>query len=598
MRPITRSGLVFVSVASCLAFWLADRLAALFGAADGLWVERLSAALSGLAAALAARPFYLSTAQPALLTGLAAAVLVWLVWLYWLTAAKNYMFGAEHGTARWGGPKDIRPLINPEPDLNIPLSATERISLPELPDFEHNRNKNILLVGAPGSGKTYGAYYPSMLQLHSSYVITDPKGTMLEATGHLFRKHGYRIKVFNTVDFARSMHYNPLAYIRTEADILKVVNVLIENTRGEGDRSGEDFWVKAERMMYTALIAYLWEEAPASQQTIPMVAHLLELCQVREDDEEYVNPVDVLFERLERKKPRCLAVRQYAKFKLAAGKTAKSILVSCGARLSPFDIGELEEITAWDELELDQIGSRKTAFFVVMSDTDPSYSFLVAMMMYQLFNLLCTRADTEYGGKLPLPVRCLLDEFYNIGKIPGFQHLISTIRSRSISCMLGLQSLAQLQAVYKDDADGIVDSCDTILFLGGKSSKTARQLSELIGKATVDTKNASEHKGQYGNYGLQNNTLARDLIDPSEIGRLGRSECLVLISGLPPFRSQKLDPAKHPRYGELSVGGSPKFDPAEALTAERTPPAPDTYTTVEAVSIDLSELNDLKREGE
>lgn len=412
---------------------------------------------------------------------------------------------------------------------------------------------------------------------------------MLEATGHLFQNHGYRLKVFNTVDFTKSMHYNPLSYIRCEADILKVVNVLIENTRGEGERSGEDFWIKAERMMYTALIAYLWEAAPPEDQTIPMMARMLEQCWVREDDDEYVNPIDILFEKLERQKPQCLAVRQYAKFKLAAGKTAKSILVSCGARLSPFDISELEEITSRDELELDEIGSRRTAYFVVMSDTDPSYSFLVAMMMYQLFNLLCTRADTEYGGKLPVPVRCLLDEFYNIGKIPSFQHLISTIRSRNISCMLGLQSLAQLQAVYKDDADGIVDSCDTVLFLGGKSTKTAKQLSEMIGKATVDTQNASQAKGAYGQFTLQNNTLGRDLIDPAEIGRLGRNECLVLISGLPPFRSRKIDPSRHPRYREIAAGGAPAFDIQSALEQ----PDPGPFTTAEAITVDLSQLNNL-----
>lgn len=589
MKPVTRPALVFMGVLSAAAYYLANRTAALARAAPGSWVEQLNTALKGLAGSVSASPFSVSWASGPVFAGLAATVLVWLAFLYWLTASKNYMFGQEHGSSRWGGPRDIRPLTNPEPDLNIPLSATEQISLPDLPRFEVNRNKNILLVGAPGSGKTYGTYYPSMLQLHSSYIVTDPKGTMLEATGHLFQNHGYQLKVFNTVDFTKSMHYNPLAYIRCEADILKVVNVLIENTKGEGDRSGEDFWVKAERMMYTALIAYLWEAAPPQDQTIPMMARMLEMCWVREDDEGYVNPVDILFEKLAHQKPRCLAVRQYAKFKLAAGKTAKSILVSCGARLSPFDIGELSEITGYDELELDEIGSRKTVFFVVMSDTDPSYSFLVAMMMYQMFNLLCTRADTEYGGKLPVPVRCLLDEFYNIGKIPGFQHLISTIRSRNISCMLGLQSLAQLQAVYKDDADGIVDNCDTVLFLGGKSAKTAKQLSEMIGKATIDAQNASESKGTYGQFTLQSNTLGRDLIDPAEIGRLGRNECLVLISGLPPFRSRKIDPSRHPRYGEIAAGGAPIFDIQAAL--ERSDP--EAVTIEEAIAVDLSQLNKL-----
>ena len=409
----------------------------------------------------------------------------------------------------------------------------------------------------------------------------------------MLHRHGYEIRVFNTVDLAKSMRYNPLAYIRQESDILKVVNVLIENTKGEGERSGEDFWVKAERMMYTALIAYLWEEAKPEEQTIPMLTRLLELRQVREEDENHVNAMDILMERLAQRKPRCLAVRQYAKFKLAAGKTAKSILVSCGARLSPFDIAELEDLTSVDELELDQAGSRKTALFIVVSDTDTSYAFLVAMLMYQMFDLLCRRADTEYGGRLPVPVRCLLDEFYNIGKIPGFQHLIATVRSRNISCMLGLQSMAQLKAVYKDDADGIVDSCDTVLFLGGKSTKTAEQLSKMAGKATVDTRNASESRGGNGQYTLQNNTLARDLIDPSEVGRLGRNECLVLISGLPPFRSRKIDPARHPRYKELSAGGAPHFDAARALEEPAPPPGPFTV----AEHLDLRELNELKKEA-
>lgn len=593
MRAVTRPMLICIAILSCLGAYLGDRIAALHIAASGSWIEKLLTALDGLTVDIAARPIWLSLSSPALTAGLVGAVAVWLIWLYWLTTEKHYMPGEEHGTARWGGPKDIAPLIHPEPDQNVPLSATERISLPQLTDFEHDRNKNILLVGGSGSGKTYGMYYPSMLQLHSSYVITDPKGAMLTATGHLFQAHGYQLKVFDTVDLRRSMRYDPLAYIRSESDILKVVNVLIENTKGEGDRSGEDFWLKAERMIYTALIAYLWEEAPPEDWTISMMARMLELCWVREEDEGYVGPIDVLFERLAQKKPRCLAVRQWAKFKLAAGKTAKSILVSCGARLSPFDIRELEEVTAYDELELDTIGIRKTAFFVVMSDTDASYSFLVAMLMYQLFDLLCYRADTEHGGKLPIPVRCLLDEFYNIGKIPNFEHLISTIRSRNVSCMLGLQSLAQLEAVYRDAASGIVDNCDTLVFLGGKSTKAAKQISEMIGKATIDTQNTSEGKGEHGQYTLQGGILARDLIDPSEIGRLRRDECLVLISGLPPFRSKKIDPSKHRRFREIVPGGAPAFD-VRTILAARPPTSEDRpYETTAAAPIDLSELNEL-----
>lgn len=586
-----RGRVICAVVFSVLAFYIVNRIAAVFLASGG-GLDGFSVTLAGVVQLRAYWPVRISLTRQGLLAGLCAAALVWMIWLYRTMDRKNYMPGAEHGSARWGGPKDIKPLMNPVPDLNIPLSATEQISLLDLFSYESNRNRNVTVVGGSGSGKTYGIYYPSIMQLHGSYVITDPKGTMLTDVGNMLANAGYEMRVFNTVDMASSMHYNPLAYIRSESDILKVVNVLIENTKGEGSHAGEDFWVKAERMMFTALIAYLWQEAPPEEQTISMLAQMLSNSWVREDDEEYVNPIDVLFERLRHKDPDCLAVRQYAKYKLAAGKTAKSILVSCGARLSPFDIKELRDLTSHDELGLDTIGDRKTALFVVMSDTDTTYSFLVAMMMYQMFNLLCTKADTEYGGKLPVPVRCLLDEFYNIGKIPNFEHLISTVRSRNISCMLGLQSLAQLQTVYKDAADGIIDNCDTLVFLGGKSTKTTKQISEMVGKTTIDTRHTSENKGKQGSVSTQYNTLARDLIDPSEIARLGRKECLVLITGLPPFRSRKVDPAKHPRFKQIKPGGAPAYRAAQALAVlPASGGEPEDCLVLERV--DLTELKQL-----
>ena len=409
----------------------------------------------------------------------------------------------------------------------------------------------------------------------------------------MFRQHGYEIRAFNTVDFGKSLHYNPLAYIRKESDILKVVNVLIENTKGKGT-SGDKFWEDCERMLYTAVISYLWYKVLPEDFNIPTMIEMLSLFQVREDDPDYQSAADVLFEQMETVRPTCLAVMQYKKFKVAAGKTMQSILISCGARLAPFDIDELREITMYDELELEQIGMRKTAFFLVMSDTETTYAFLIAMIMYQMFNVLCEAADIEYGGSLPVPVRCLLDEFANCGKIPGFEHLISTIRSRGISCMLILQSMTQLYSAYKDDAGTIMDCCDTVVFLGGKSTKTTKELSEMIGKTTIDTRNTSESKGQNGNFSLQNGISGRDLIDPSEIGRLGRDECLVLITGLPPFRSKKYPTARHRRYAEIRDGGAPLYDIRAVV--QRT--NEDSTLPARGVDVTLSELNLLINEQE
>ncbi len=590
MKHNTKPAFIFSLIASLLVFYLFNRIALVFEGLSGNLFENINAAIDGILPAIRAEPFLLGTSKTCLFSGLIGAVIVWLIYIYNVFGSKNFMKGEEHGTARWGTAKDIKPLVDPAPDMNIPLSATEQISVGKVKDFEADRNKNIVVVGGSGSGKTFSEIKPSLMQLHSSYVITDPKGTILPETGFLFTKNGYKVRAFNTIDFSKSLHYNPLSYIRKEKDILKVVSVLMENTNGEGQGAGDKFWKDCEKLLYTAFIAYLWYEAPPEDQNIPMMIEMLEMCKVKENDEDYQSPIDIMFEDLEQEKPNCLAVKQYKKFKAAAGKTLKSILISCAARLAPFDIDELREIMLYDELRLDELGDRKTAFFVIMSDTDSTYSFLIAMIMYQMYNLLCEKADNEYGGKLPFQVRCLLDEFANIGKIPDFHRLISTIRSRNISCMIILQSLTQIASIYKDDAETIIDCCDTFVFLGGKSTKTTKQISEMIGKTTIDTQNVNESRGQTGSYSLNNAILGRDLIDPSEIGRLKRTECLVLITGLPPFKSKKYPTAKHRRFKEIADGGAPLFDIRKGQRAEDENFL-DNVTVVQEVQ--LTELNAL-----
>lgn len=597
MKKINRITLILTAILSLAAFYLANRYYSAATMTTGNIVQRLVAAFDLMWSNIRTAPLHITITKGALITGLSGMAIIWLIWLYNIYSNKNLMMGKEHGTARWGTPRDIKPLVDPVPDNNIPLSATEQISVKKVKDFKADRNKNIVVVGGSGSGKTYSEIKPSLMQCHSSYVITDPKGTILPDTGNMLLKNGYKVRAFNTIDFSKSLHYNPLAYIRKEKDILKIVNVLIENTQGEGAQAGEKFWTDCERLLYTALIAYLWAEAPPEDQNIPMMITMLEYCTVKEDDEDYLSPIDIIFSDLEAIKPNCLAVKQYKKFKQAAGKTMKSILISCAARLAPFDIDELREITTYDELQLDTLGDEKTALFLIMSDTDSTYSFLIAMIMYQMFNLLCEKADNEYGGKLPVHVRCLLDEFANIGKVPDFNRLIATIRSREISCMIILQSLTQLNAIYKDYAEIIIDCCDTFVFLGGKSQKTTEAVSKEMGKETIDTLNTTENRGQNGSYSMQSNTLGRDLLDPSEIARLNRDECIVSIIGLPPFRSKKYHTEKHPRYHEIVDGGAPVFQ-IRAQTEETQDDAHflDGVTEVEvadATDVDLSELNDL-----
>ena len=423
-----------------------------------------------------------------LLIGLAGAVVIRLVVYSKQKNAKKYRKGMEYGTARWGNAKDIQPFIDPVFDNNVLLTETERLMMSNRPkDPKNARNKNIMVIGGSGSGKTRFFCKPNIMQLHSSYVITDPKGSLISEVGQLLQRARYEIKVLNTINFQKSMHYNPFAYLRSEKDILKLVNTIILNTKGEGAQSTEDFWVKAERLYYTALIGYIFYEAPEEEKNIITLLDMIDASDTREDDEDYQNPVDLMFDRLAERDPEHFAVKQYAKYKLAAGKTAKSILISCGARLAPFDIRELRELMEYDEMELDTLGDRKTALFLIMSDTDATFNFVIAILQSQLFNLLCDKADDVYGGRLPVHVRCILDEFANIGQIPQFDKLIATIRSREISASIILQSQSQLKALYKDNADTIAGNCDTMLFLGGKEKTTLKEISELLGKETIDS---------------------------------------------------------------------------------------------------------------
>ncbi len=506
--------------------------------------------------------------------GILGAVLVRLAVYVKGKNAKKYRKGIEYGSARWGTAADIAPYVDPVPDWNIPLTRTESLTMTSRPKQpKYARNKNILVIGGSGSGKTRFFVKPSIMQMHSSYVITDPKGQLLKETGKMLL-HGapkldengkpvrddrgriiyepYRIKVLNTINFSKSMKYNPLAYVRSEKDILKLVNVIIANTKGDGEKSSEDFWVKAERLLYCALIGYIWYEAEPEERNFITLLDLLNACEAREDDETYKSPVDILFDDLAKKQPEHFAVKQYVKFKMAAGKTLKSILVSCGARLSPFDIKELRDIMTEDELELDTMGDRKTALFLIMSDTDTTFNFVIAMLQSQLFNLLCDKADDFYNGRLPVHVRCLLDEFANIGQIPNFDKLIATIRSREISASIILQSQSQLKTIYKDAADTIVGNCDVTLFLGGKEKSTLKEISELLGKETIDSLSQSENRGAQTSHGLSYQKLGKELMTQDEIAVMDGGKCILQLRGVRPFFSDKYDLTKHPRYKYLS----------------------------------------------
>ena len=477
---------------------------------------------------------------------------------------KNYRQGTEYGSARWGTPKDIQPFMDSDLQNNIILTATESLTMNSRPkNPKYARNKNVLVIGGSGSGKTRFYAKPNIMQMHSSYCVTDPKGTILVECGKMLESGGYEIKVLNTVNFKKSMHYNPMIYIRSEKDILKLVNTIIANTKGEGEKSNEDFWVKAEKLYYQALIGYLWYEAPEEEMNFSTLLEMINASEAREDDEDFKNPVDLMFEELEEREPEHFAVRQYKKYKLAAGKTAKSILISCGARLAPFDIRELRELMSYDEMELDLIGDRKTALFVIISDTDDTFNFVVSILYTQLFNLLCDRADDVYGGRLPVHVRCILDEMANIGQIPKFEKLIATIRSREISASIILQSQSQLKAIYKDHMDTITGNCDTTLFLGGKESTTLKEMSELLGKETIDLYNTSDTKGTSQSYGINYQKTGKDLMSKDEIAVMDGGKCILQLRGVRPFFSDKYDITKHPRYKELS-----DYDPKNAFDIE------------------------------
>lgn len=487
------------------------------------------------------------------LIGIATAFLVKFIVHTKMKNAKKFRQGREYGSARWGNHKDIEPYLDEKFENNILLTNTERLTMnsrPKNPKFA--RNKNVLVVGGSGSGKTRFFLKPNLMQMHSSYVVTDPKGTVLVECGKMLEKNGYDIKVLNTINFKKSMHYNPFAYLRSEKDILKLVQTIMANTKGEGEKSSEDFWTKAERLYYTALIGYLYYEAPIEEQNFETVLAFIDASEVREEDENFKNAVDYMFDALEKEKPNHFAVKQYKKYKLAAGKTAKSILISCGARLAAFDIEELRNLMEYDEMGLDTIGDKKTALFIIISDTDDTFNFVVAMMYTQLFNLLCDKADDEYGGRLPVHVRCLLDEFSNIGQIPKFEKLIATIRSREISASIILQAKSQLKAIYKDHADTILGNCDSELFLGGKEGTTIKELSENLGKETIDLYNTSETRSNQKSFGLNYQKLGKELMSRDELKVMDGGKCILEIRGARPFYSDKFDITKHKNYKLLS----------------------------------------------
>lgn len=462
--------------------------------------------------------------------------------------AKHYRHNEEYGSARWGTHADIEPFMDPKFENNVILTATERLMMSNRPKNPANaRNKNVLIVGGSGSGKTRFWLKPNLLQMHSSYVVTDPKGTIVLECGHALQKNGYEIRILNTINFKKSMHYNPFAYIHSEKDILKLVTTLIANTKGDG-KSGDEFWTKAETLLYCALIGYIHYEAPVEEQNFATLIEFINAMEVREDDEEFQNPVDIMFENLEKKNPKHFAVRQYKKYKLAAGKTAKSILISCGARLAVFDIQELRDLTAYDELELDTLGDKKAALFLIMSDTDSTFNFLISMAYTQLFNLLCEKADDVYGGRLPIHVRCLIDEMANIGQIPNLEKLIATIRSREISACLVLQARSQLKSIYKDNADTIIGNCDSQIFLGGSEPTTLKELTEALGKETIDTFNTSDTRGNSPSYGTNYQKLGKELMSRDELAVMNGSKCILQLRGVRPFLSDKYDLTQHPNF--------------------------------------------------
>ena len=518
-----------------------------------------------------------------LCVGVAAALLIRLIVYVKGKNAKKFRKNLEYGSARWGKPEDIAPYVDPKFENNVILTQTERLMMSNRPkDPKTARNKNVLVVGGSGSGKTRFFIKPNLMQLHSSYVVTDPKGSIAVECGKLMLRNGYKVKIFNSINFKKSHHYNPFAYIHSEKDILKLVTTLIANTKGDG-KSGDDFWQKAETLLYTALIGYIHYEAPEEEQNFATLIELVNAMEVREDDETFENNVDLAFKELAQREPNHFAVRQYKKYKLAAGKTAKSINISCGARLAPFDIQELREITMYDELELDTLGDRKTALFLIMSDTDSTFNFLISMIYSQLFNLLCEKADDVYGGRLPVHVRCLIDECANIGQIPNLEKLMATIRSREISACLVLQAQSQLKALYKDNADTIIGNCDSSIFLGGKEPGTLKELNQALGKETIDTFNTGESRGREVSHSLNYQKLGKDLATIDELAVLDGGKCILQLRGVRPFLSDKYDITRHPNYKYLS-DANPRnaFDIEKYLSTRLVPKADEVYEVFDA----------------
>ena len=539
-----------------IPFYLGNKLAQIFRLLQGGdFIDKVIASFTNLP--FIAKHPWLSFKVQDLLVGLIAAGLLKLIVVIRSQNRKKFRKGVEYGSARWGTAKDIAPYVDKNPRNNIILTKTESLTMESRPkDPKRARNKNVLVIGGSGSGKTRFFVKPNLMQMHSSYVVTDPKGTILTECGTMLKRNGYQIRVLNTINFKRSLHYNPFAYIHSEKDILKLVNAIIINTKGEGEKAGEDFWIKAERLYYTALIGYILYEAPEREQNFTTLLEMIDASEAREDDESFKNPVDELFDELEEKSPDHFAVRQYKKYKLAAGKTAKSILISCGARLVPFDIYELRELMSYDEMDLDLLGDRLSALFVIISDTDDTFNFVAALLYTQLFNLLCDKADDIYGGRLPIHVRCLLDEFPNIGQIPRFERLIATIRSREISACIVLQAQSQLKALYKDHAETIVGNCDCMLFLGGKERTTLKEISELLGKETIDLDNTSENRGREKSHGISHQRIGKELMSQDELAVLDNSKCILQLRGERPFLSDKYDITKHPSYIYLSDADS------------------------------------------
>ena len=560
-----------------------DKLAQAFRLAPGANLSgKLLSIGDGFTAAFSSP--WLSFHPTDLLIGIAGAVVLRMAVYLKGKNAKKYRHGIEYGSARWGTAADIDPYMDKDFFQNIPMTQTERITMASRPKQpKYARNKNILVIGGSGSGKTRFFCKPSLLQAHSSYVCTDPKGTLLPEIGAFLERKKYRIKCLNLINFRKSMRYNPLAYIRSEKDILKLVNALIMNTKGEGEKSSEDFWVKAERLYYSALIGYIWYEATEEEKNFITLLDLINASEAREDDETYQSPVDLLFSQLEEREPDHFAVKQYRKFKMAAGKTLKSILISCGARLAPFDIKELRDLMEYDELGLDTLGDQKTALFVILSDTDSTFNFVAALMYSQLFNLLCDKADDFYGGRLPVHVRLILDEFANIGQIPNFDKLIATIRSREISASIILQSQSQLKTIYKDAADTIVGNCDSTLFLGGKEKSTLKEISELLGKETIDLYNQSENRGSQVSHGLSYQKLGKELMTQDELAVMDGGKCIFMLRGVRPFLSDKYDLTRHPNY-RYTADADPKnvFDMERYMKKQRAVVKPtDTFDVYE-----------------